>query len=103
MEILNTIKKDATWLGIIWGVVGPLLGFLLFYLVKFLPLGQSMAVYFNLLKDNSYLIPKIMSLCLLVNGITFFFYTQYRKDETARGILVATLVYAIVIIILKIT
>lgn len=103
MEVLNTIKRDNTWLGVVLGLLGPVVGFLAFYVIKFLPDGESLAVYLNLLKDNSYLIPKILSLCLLVNGITFFFYTQYRKDETARGILVATLVYAIVIIILKIT
>lgn len=101
MEFLKTIKQDSTWLGIVLGFIGPVIGFFIFYLIKFLPWGQSLAVYLNLLKDNSYLIPKIMSLCLLVNGITFFFYTQYKKDETSRGILVATLMYAIAIIVLK--
>lgn len=42
-----------------------------------------------------------MSLSLLVNGVTFYFYTHYRKDETSRGILVATLIYAIIIIVFK--
>lgn len=103
MELLRRIKSDNTWLGVALGVLGPLLGFLVFYLIKFFPMGESLAVYLNLLKANPYLIPKLMSVCLLANGAIFFFYTHYRKDETARGILVATLVYAIVIIILKIT
>lgn len=101
MEIIKAIKQDSPLLGIVLGLLGPALGFFVFYLLKFFPLGQSLAVYFNLLKDNSYLIPKILSLCLLVNGITFFFYTQYKKDQTSQGILIATLAYAIAIIILK--
>lgn len=90
-------------MGVILGVLGPLAGFMIFYLVKFLPLGQSLGTYLDVFRDNRFLIPKVMSLSLLANGVIFFLYTQYRKDETARGILVATLVYAIVIIIFKIT
>lgn len=101
MEALNIFKKDDLWLGLILGILGPVAGFLIFYLIKFLPLGQSIAAYLNLFKDNSFLIPKVISLSLLVNGVTFFLYTQYRKDETSRGILVATLIYAIIIIVFK--
>lgn len=103
MEVLKTLKKDNTWLGLVLGFLGPLVGFLIFYMIKFLPLGQSLSSYLHLFKDNTFLIPRVMSLSLLANGIIFFLYTQSRKDETSRGILVATLVYAIVIIILKIT
>lgn len=98
---MNIFKKDDLWLGLILGILGPVAGFLIFYLIKFLPLGQSIAAYLNLFKDNSFLIPKVISLSLLVNGVTFFLYTQYRKDETSRGILVATLIYAIIIIVFK--
>ncbi|TAM99510.1 MAG: hypothetical protein EPN39_06390 [Chitinophagaceae bacterium] len=98
---MNIFKKDDLWLGLILGILGPVVGFLIFYLIKFLPLGQSIAAYLNLFKDNSFLIPKVISLSLLVNGVTFFLYTQYRKDETSRGILVATLIYAIIIIVFK--
>lgn len=98
---MNILRKDDLWLGIVLGVLGPVAGFLIFYMMKFLPLGQSIGVYLNLFKDNSFLIPKVMSLSLLANGITFFLYTHYRKDETSRGILVATLIYAIVIIVFK--
>lgn len=90
-------------MGIILGLLGPVAGFMLFYLIKFLPLGQSLGGYLDVFRDNRFLIPKVMSLSLLANGVIFFLYTQYRKDETARGILVATLVYAIAIIIFKIT
>jgi hypothetical protein len=103
LEVLSILRKDDTWLGIVLGVMGPVAGFLIFYLIKFLPLGESLVSYLHLFGHNTFLIPKVMSLSLLVNGITFFLYTHYRKDETSRGILVATLVYAIAIIILKLT
>lgn len=101
MEFFKILKKDNTWLGFVLGLLGPVVGFMIFYLIKFLPLGQSLQNYLHLFKENSFLIPKVMSLCLLANGVTFFLYTQYQKDQTARGILIVTLLYAIGIIILK--
>jgi hypothetical protein len=101
LELFKTIKKNDTWLGLVLGFVGPLAGFLLFYLARFLPFGQSLGEYLHLFRENTFLIPKVMSLSLLANGIIFFLYTQNHKDETARGILIATLIYAIVIIIYK--
>lgn len=98
---MNIIRKDDLWLGLLVGIIGPALGFIIFYLIRFLPLGESLIRFLQVFKDNSFLIPKVMSLSLLVNGVTFYFYTHYRKDETSRGILVATLIYAIVIIIFK--
>lgn len=103
MEVLKILKRDNTWVGIVLGLLGPVVGFVLVYLIKFLPLGQSLVGYLDVFRGNRFLIPKVMSLSLLANGVIFFFYTQYQKDETARGILVSTLVYAIAIIVLKLT
>jgi hypothetical protein len=99
LEILNTLKKDDRWLGVILGALGPLAGFLIFYPVRFMPQGASVP---DILKTGSAAIDaNLGSLSLLVNGILFFLYTQYHKDETGRGILVITLVYVIIIIVSK--
>jgi hypothetical protein len=44
----------------------------------------------------------VISICLLANGIVFYLYTRKRLDLTARGIFLITLLYAIVILLLKI-
>lgn len=101
MAILKTFRKDHTTLGLILGALGPMLGFLIFYLLKFLPHGESLGDYLHLFSSHHFLIPKVMSLSLLMNAITFFFYTQYHKDLTAKGILIVTLIYAVIILIFK--
>jgi len=42
------------------------------------------------------------SICLLANGLVFYLYTRKRRDLTARGIFLITMLYAIVILLLKI-
>ena len=43
----------------------------------------------------------ILSLCLLANAIPFIYYTNKRLDHTARGIFIATMLYAVLIVLLK--
>ncbi len=101
MAILNLLRKDHFFLGLVLGILAPLVGFLVFYLLKFFPLGQSIQSYLHLFREQRFLIPKVMSLSLLANALVFFGYTHYHKDETSRGVLLATLVYAVVIILFK--
>ncbi|GAA4319178.1 hypothetical protein [Compostibacter hankyongensis] len=98
---MKFLKRDQTGLGLVLGLLAPIVGFFIFYLLRFLPNGASLASYLQLFSNHQFLIPKVMSLSLLFNAIIFFLYTQNHKDQTARGILIATLVYAIVIIIYK--
>lgn len=99
---MTMLKKDKLSLGILLGLLTPLIAFLLYYLAVFYPKGQSLGDLLALLKNNRYLIPKIISICLLANGIVFYLYTRKRRDLTARGIFLITLLYAIVILLLKI-
>lgn len=99
---MNMLKKDKLSLGIVLGLITPILAFLLYYLTVFYPKGQGLGEILVLLKNNRYLIPKIISICLLANGIVFYLYTRKRRDLTARGIFLITLLYAIVILLFKI-
>jgi hypothetical protein len=55
-----------------------------------------------MLRQNRHLLPKLISICLLANGVVFYLYTRKRRDLTARGIFLVTMLYAIVILLLKI-
>ncbi len=97
------LKRDNLLLGIILGLVTPVLAFFLYYLLVYLPKYQkSLAEFINLLGDNRQALPKLISVCLLLNGLVFYFYTRSRKDITAKGIFLVTMLYAITIILLKI-
>lgn len=101
MGLVKLFKRDEVPLGFFLGLFFPLTGFCLFYIWKIYPLGEGFAEYLHLFKTNVYLIPKILSLSVLSNALIFFLYTQFRKDRTSRGILIATLIYAVVIIWFK--
>lgn len=98
--MIEKLKQDNVKLGLLLGLAGPVVGFFVYYCILFLP-HHSFGEYLDVFRQNIYLIPKVMSLSLLANGLLFFLYTQYRKDLTAKGILVVTLVYALLILVLR--
>jgi hypothetical protein len=101
LEILNTLKKDDRWLGVVLGALGPVAAFLVFYPIRLMPAGSFLPGLLS--GGDEPAAAGLMSLSLLANGIIFYLYTHYHKDETAHGILVATLIYAIIIIVAKLT
>lgn len=93
------LKKDNLKLGLILGLVGPLLGLIVIYFIKF----QSVA-FGDFLDDffhNNKLITSIGSLSLLANVIMFTLYVNTHRDTTAKGIFIVTLIYGIAILVLK--
>jgi hypothetical protein len=93
-------KKDNLRLGLVLGFLGPLLGLVLIYFIKF-P-GISFGDFFDLFINTNRLITSIGSLSLLANVILFTLYINTQRDNTAKGIFFVTLIYGIGILILKI-
>ena len=44
----------------------------------------------------------VISLCLMINLLIFFMNIKTYRDEEARGIILATILYGVVIVLLKI-
>ena len=93
------MKRNVSILGFIIGVLAPILGILIVYLVKFRM--ESLESFTSLLIRNNDLAAKLFSLSILANIIPFIYYTNRRLDLTARGILIATMLYAVLIVLLK--
>jgi hypothetical protein len=94
------LKKDNLKLGLVLGLIGPLLGLVVIYFIKFsgVSFGDFLDEFFN----NSKLITSIGSLSLLANVVLFTLYVNTHRDTTAKGIFILTLVYGIGILILKV-
>ena len=92
-------KKDNLRLGLVLGLVGPLLGLVVVYFIKFpsYPFKDFLEYFMN---DNR-LITSLGSLSLLANVVLFTLYVNTHRDETAKGIFVVTLMYGIGILVLK--
>jgi len=93
-------KKDNLRLGLALGLVGPLLGLVIIYFIKF-P-SYSFKEFLEYFMNDNKLITSIGSLSLLVNVKLFTLYVNTHRDETAKGIFIITLVYGIGILVLKI-
>ncbi|GEP91044.1 hypothetical protein SAMN05660909_03246 [Chitinophaga terrae (ex Kim and Jung 2007)] len=96
------LKKDNLQLGIVLGLLTPLVMFLGYYYFVIKPHNNvSFVQFLGILKDNRQMIPKLVSICLLLNGVVFYLYTRERLDVTAKGIFLVTMLYAICILLLK--
>lgn len=95
------LKRDNVKLGLILGLIGPILGLVVIYLFKFS--SNSFGIFLEEFFGNNKLITSIGSLALLANVILFTIYVNTHRDKTAKGIFAITLVFGIAILILKIT
>ena len=93
------LTKDNLKLGLVLGLIGPVLGLVVIYFVRFpsYPFG-SFLDYF--LHDNK-MITSVGAMSLLANAILFTVYVNTQRDLTAKGIFIITLIYGIAIILLK--
>jgi len=93
-------KRDNLQLGLILGLIGPVIGLLVIYMAKYSSV--SLGVFLEDLFSNKRLLTPTASLSLLANVALFTVFINTRRDRTARGIFLVTVVFGIAILILKI-
>ncbi|PZR27044.1 MAG: hypothetical protein DI535_11540 [Citrobacter freundii] len=93
-------KRDNLQLGLILGLIGPVIGLLVIYMAKYSSV--SLGVFLEDLFSNKRLLTPTASLSLLANVALFTIFVNTRRDRTARGIFLVTVVFGIAILILKI-
>lgn len=93
------MKRNVPVLGFFVGLLMPVLGFLVVYLI--LGRSQSLSGFVGSLMDSHNRAAMVLSLSILANILPFMYCTSKRLDYTARGILIATMLYAVVIVLLK--
>jgi hypothetical protein len=93
------LKKNKLVLGLILGILVPFVGMFLFYLWK---AGSSpFGVFVQMAIHNKNFLTAMISFSLFLNAIVFTYYVNKRLDKTAIGIFIATCVYAVPTIIVK--
>ena len=80
------------WFAGVGGVVG-------YYLVRFRLF--SLKDFFEVLMAQKSLLTAIISISLMANAVVFTFYINRRKDKTAKGVFVATCIYALISLFIK--
>ncbi|OYW20401.1 MAG: hypothetical protein B7Z54_01245 [Sphingobacteriales bacterium 12-47-4] len=95
------LKKDNLKLGLVLGILGPILGLFVVYLLKDDFNGLPFSDFLDLFLHDNKIITSIGALCLLANAVLFTIYINTQRDKTAKGIFVTTLIYGIAILVLK--
>ena len=84
--------------GLVLGLLAPLLGFVIVYLVAFR--GMSFMEYLELLSYRKKL-SSVVSLSVIPNLLLFFIFIWLNYLYSARGVLASTLFFALIVIITK--
>ena len=92
-------KKDNFIFGLALGLIAPIIGFLVYKLVKFKEL--SISEMLQWMKFNPNLVTVSISVSLLANAILFTIYINGYRDKTAKGIFIMTIIYAIIALAFK--
>lgn len=89
-----TFKKrfDSLTIGAVSGLVAPLISLFVFYLIAYRNMAFSQ-FFHEILIGYGILMP-VISLCVIINLLVFFIFIWTNRNYSARGVLLATFVYA---------
>jgi len=95
----NTLAKDNLVLGLILGFIAPFLGIVGFYFAKFSSLSFSEFLQVMVMWKSFF--TSVITVSLIADGVVFTIYTNTDRDITAKGVFIATLIYAVISLTLK--
>jgi len=87
------LTKDNWKLGLVLGFLSPIAGFTVYYLMRFRLF--TVKEFFQVLMIQKSLMSGIVSIALITNVIVFTIYINKQKDKTAKGIFIASCIYAL--------
>lgn len=95
---MKNFDWDKIWIGLIIGMTLPVIAFSLYYIINY--------NYMTIGKFLNYLImgdtyTALTSMCVLSNLVGFYPFIWKEKWKAARGVLAATFIWALVVVILK--
>lgn len=93
------MRLNRPIIGFILGILMPLLGFLVVFAI--LGTGVGLSAFTNHLLEYHKDLAKVISLSLLANALPFVLFTNRRLDYAARGVFIATMLYAVLIVLLR--
>lgn len=93
------MKKDSLITGLLSGIIAPLFGFYLYFLLFFGYMGFNGFVK-HVIKNN--LAISVLSLGVILNLVIFFAFYKFELDRSAKGVIFATFLYSFVVVYFKV-
>ena len=94
------LNRDNLKLGLILGLLLPLIVFLGIYYFKFADLSAN--EFFRYFATEKKLVTFFGVWCLVANIALFTYYVNTQKDHTAKGIFAVTIFYGIAVLLAKV-
>ena len=98
MNLKYRNRFDRILIGWLIGIFIPIILFLIVYITKYWEM--SLRVYIHNIWQLKILL-KLLSLCVFPNLGFFFFFYQKKYDMAARGVIMATFMYAFLVMTAK--
>jgi tryptophan-rich sensory protein len=92
-------KKDNLKLGLALGFLTPIIAMFAYYLIQFRLF--KLSEFFQVMLQQKSLMSGIISISLIANAVVFTLYINKQIDKTARGIFIATCIYALLALVVK--
>lgn len=92
-------KKDNLKLGLALGFLTPIIAMFAYYLIQFRLF--KLSEFFQVMLQQKSLMSGIISISLIANAVVFTIYINKQIDKTARGIFIATCIYALLALVVK--
>jgi hypothetical protein len=93
------MKKDAFLTGFIPGLLLPVIGFYLYFLLFFQYMGLNKFIE-HLLRIN--MLVSVLSLGVFLNLILTFYFYRAEADRSIKGVIAASFIYAFVVVYFKV-
>jgi hypothetical protein len=94
-------KKDSIIFGVVLGILGPVIGLLLLKYKRFGMLSFKEVFQYMSLQPGHGMLTAGLTFSLLMNAILFTIFINTRIDKTAKGIFVSTLIYGVIVLVMK--
>lgn len=95
------LKKDDLRLGLLLGLIAPVLGLWMFKMYKFSVFTIQETAQFMMVEPGHRTLTAALSLSLLLNAAIFTWFINTRRDKTAKGIFAVTVLYGLLVLTLK--
>jgi hypothetical protein len=90
---------DKYWIGVSTGVILPFLVMCIVFLLRFNGRIPFLEFISKMIQVNAF--PALLSLCAVVNLGAFFLFYQKWHNNAARGVIMATMFFVVVVIAMK--
>lgn len=95
------MNRDSFILGLVLGMLVPLVGVFFYYCLKYLPSNYNLNDFIFLMKSNHQNIPRVLSLGMIACIPLITYYKNRHRYETLKGVFVFIIVYVLLAVLYK--